>query len=71
MLINPKGKLLAVLDHADEYRVLAMRSRARGEREALHEPNGIRLAGRERPKPGPERADQLLGLSQVGYLIGG
>jgi hypothetical protein len=34
MLINPKGKLLAVLDHAEEYRVLAIRSRDRGEREA-------------------------------------
>jgi hypothetical protein len=33
MLINPKGKLLAVLDHAEEYRVLAIRSRDRGERE--------------------------------------
>ena len=33
MLINPKGKLLAVLDHAEEYRVLAVRSRYRGERE--------------------------------------
>jgi hypothetical protein len=27
MLINPKGKLLAVLDHAEEYRLLAIRSR--------------------------------------------
>ena len=33
MLINPKGKLLAVLDHAEEYRLLAIRSRDRGERE--------------------------------------
>ncbi len=33
MLINPKGKLLAVLDHAEEYRVLAIRSQDRGERE--------------------------------------
>ena len=33
MLINPKGKLLAVLDHAEEYGLLAIRSRDRGERE--------------------------------------
>jgi hypothetical protein len=33
MLINPKGKLLAVLDHAEEYRLLAVRSPERGERE--------------------------------------
>ena len=33
MLINPKGKLLAVLDHAEEYRLLAIRSRDRVERE--------------------------------------
>jgi|SRR5882724_8349713 len=34
MLINPKAKLLAALDHAEEYRVLAIRSRDRGERES-------------------------------------
>jgi hypothetical protein len=33
MLINPKGKLLAVLDHAEAYRSLAIRSRDRRERE--------------------------------------
>jgi len=33
MLINPKGKLLAVLDHAEEYRLLAIRSRDSVERE--------------------------------------
>jgi hypothetical protein len=33
MMIDPKAKLLAVLDHAEEYRVLAIKSRDRGERE--------------------------------------
>jgi hypothetical protein len=32
-MISLKDKLLAVLDHAEAYRVLAMRSRDRGERE--------------------------------------
>ena len=31
--INLTDKLLTVLDHAEAYRVLAMRSRGRGERE--------------------------------------
>jgi hypothetical protein len=34
MMIDAKAKLLAALDHAEEYRVLAIRSRDRGEREA-------------------------------------
>ena len=34
MLINPKGKLLAVLDHAEGYRMLAMRREDRGERKS-------------------------------------
>jgi hypothetical protein len=33
MMIDHKAKLLAVLDHAEGYRVLAIRSRDRGERE--------------------------------------
>jgi hypothetical protein len=32
-MISLKDKLLAVLDHAEAYRVLATRSRDRGERE--------------------------------------
>jgi hypothetical protein len=35
-MIDPKGKLLAVLDHAEEYRGLAIRAKDRGERE-VHE----------------------------------
>jgi hypothetical protein len=34
VLINPKGTLLAVFDHAEEYRMLAMRSQDRGERKS-------------------------------------
>jgi hypothetical protein len=34
MMIDPKAKLLAVLDVAEEYRSLAMRAKERGEREA-------------------------------------
>jgi hypothetical protein len=34
MMIDPKAKLLAVLDVAEEYRSLAMRVKDRGEREA-------------------------------------
>jgi hypothetical protein len=33
MMINPSAKLLAVLDHAEEYRGLAIRAKDRGERE--------------------------------------
>jgi hypothetical protein len=33
MLINPKAKLVAALDHAEDYRGLAIKSRDRGERE--------------------------------------
>ena len=33
MLIDPKAKLLAVLDTAEQYRGLAMRAKDRGERE--------------------------------------
>jgi hypothetical protein len=32
-LIDPSAKLLAVLDHAEEYRGLAIRAKDRGERE--------------------------------------
>ena len=32
-MIDPKAKLLAVLDHAEEYRGLAIRAKDRGERE--------------------------------------
>jgi hypothetical protein len=34
MMIDPKAKLLAVLDQAEGYRGLAIRARDRGEREA-------------------------------------
>jgi hypothetical protein len=34
MMIDPGAKLLAVLDHAEKYRGLAMRAKDRGEREA-------------------------------------
>ena len=34
MMIDLKAKLLAVLDQAEGYRVLAIRSRDRGERES-------------------------------------
>jgi len=34
-MIDPKARLLSILDHADEYRVLAIRSRDRGERRGL------------------------------------
>jgi hypothetical protein len=34
MMIDPRAKLLAVLDHAEEYRGLALRAKERGEREA-------------------------------------
>jgi hypothetical protein len=34
MLSDPKAKLLVLLDYAEEYRSLALRSRERGEREA-------------------------------------
>ena len=34
MMIDPKAKLLAVLDHAESYRALAIRAEDRGEREA-------------------------------------
>jgi len=34
MMIDPSAKLLAVLDHAEEYRGLAMRAKDRGERKA-------------------------------------
>jgi hypothetical protein len=33
MMINPSAKLLAVLDHAEEYRGLAIRAKDRGARE--------------------------------------
>jgi hypothetical protein len=33
MMIDPRAKLLAVLDHAEEYRGLAIRAKDRGERE--------------------------------------
>jgi len=33
MLTDPETKLLAALDHAEDYRGLAIRSRDRGERE--------------------------------------
>jgi hypothetical protein len=33
MMIDPSAKLLAVLDHAEEYRGLAIRAKDRGERE--------------------------------------
>jgi hypothetical protein len=33
-MIDPAAKLLVVLDHAEEYRSLAMRAKERGEREA-------------------------------------
>jgi hypothetical protein len=33
MMIDPRAKLLAVLDHAEEYRGLVIRARDRGERE--------------------------------------
>jgi hypothetical protein len=32
MMIDPRAKLLAVLDHAEEYRGLALRAKDRGER---------------------------------------
>jgi hypothetical protein len=32
-MIDPKTKLLSVLDHAEEYRGLAIRAKDRGERE--------------------------------------
>jgi hypothetical protein len=35
MMIDPSAKLLAVLDHAEEYRGLAMRAKDRGERETF------------------------------------
>ena len=34
MMIDPKAKLIAVLDNAEEYRVLAIRAKDRGERES-------------------------------------
>jgi hypothetical protein len=34
MMIDPKAKLLVVLDHAEEYRGLAIRAKDRGERES-------------------------------------
>ena len=34
MMIDPGAKLLAVLDHAEEYRGLAIRAKDRGERES-------------------------------------
>ena len=34
MMIDPRAKLLAVLDHAEEYRGLALRAKDRGERES-------------------------------------
>jgi len=43
MLINPKAKLLAALDHAEEYRVLAIRSRDRGERESYERVSWVSL----------------------------
>jgi len=33
MMVDPKAKVLAVLDNAEEYRGLAIRARDRGERE--------------------------------------
>jgi hypothetical protein len=33
MILDPKAKLLAVLDQAEEYRGLAIRTKDRGERE--------------------------------------
>jgi hypothetical protein len=33
MMIDPSAKLVAVLDHAEEYRGLAIRTKDRGERE--------------------------------------
>jgi hypothetical protein len=33
MMIDPGAKLLAALDHAEEYRGLAIRAKDRGERE--------------------------------------
>jgi hypothetical protein len=34
MMIDPGAKLFAVLDHAEEYRGIALRAKDRGEREA-------------------------------------
>jgi hypothetical protein len=34
MMIDPEAKLLAVLDHAEAYRALAIRAKDRGERES-------------------------------------
>ena len=34
MMIDPGAKLLAALDHAEEYRSLAIRAKDRGERES-------------------------------------
>jgi hypothetical protein len=34
MMIDPRAKLLAVLDYAEEYRGLALRAKDRGERES-------------------------------------
>jgi hypothetical protein len=34
MMIDPKAKLIAVLDNAEEYRALAIRAKDRGERES-------------------------------------
>jgi hypothetical protein len=34
MMIDPRAKLLAVLDHAEDFRGLAIRAKDRGEREA-------------------------------------
>jgi hypothetical protein len=33
MMIDPRAKLLAVLDHAEDFRGLAIRAKDRGERE--------------------------------------
>jgi hypothetical protein len=40
-MIDPSAKLLAVLDHAESYRALAMRAKDRGEREAYERRRAI------------------------------
>jgi hypothetical protein len=41
MMIDPRAKLLAVLDVAEEYRGLAIRAKDRGEREAYERIVGL------------------------------
>jgi hypothetical protein len=47
MMIDPKAKLLAVLDQAEEYRRLAIRSRDCGEREGYERIVAVREDRRE------------------------